>query len=292
MCNSDSLDIQTYEFAVNKDNCRLDVYISEVLPQISRSRIKKLSEEKLITVRGIVAEKAGMTVRMGDIIKICVPPAKELNIGAKNIPIDIIYEDDSMAVVNKPQGRVVHPAPGSYDDTLVNALLYKLDSLSGINGVIRPGIVHRLDKDTSGLLVIAKNDAAHKNLQEQIATKSAVRKYLALQEGALSKDSGVIDNFLNRSSKDGKKYTVAPNGRRAITLYHVVKRYCGYTLTEFELKTGRTHQIRVHAKHMGHSIVGDCTYCTPDKKFGLKGQLLHAYKLELNHPISGERMVF
>ena len=210
-----------------------------------------------------------------------------------DIDIDIVYEDEDMAVINKAQGMVVHPAPGSYDNTLVNALLYHLSSLSNINGVIRPGIVHRLDKDTSGLLVVAKNDNAHINLQEQISTKSAKRYYIALVDGDLKKDEGIVHTYIDRSSKDRKMMAVSRDnkGREAITLYKVLQRYVGYTLVEFELKTGRTHQIRVHSKHLGHPIVGDRVY-GGSNKFGLNGQLLHAFKLVLTHPRTGKEMTF
>ncbi|MDE6550983.1 MAG: RluA family pseudouridine synthase [Clostridia bacterium] len=274
------------------DKCRLDNFIAAERLELSRSRIKKLIEEGYVAVNSAIIKKAGHTLRAGDSVRVTVPPVKSLDLSAADLPIEIIYEDDDLAVVNKPQGMVVHPAPGAYDNTLVNALLFRLKTLSSINGVCRPGIVHRLDKDTSGLLVVAKNDFAHVALQSQIAEKSAIRKYYALLEGELSKDSGIIDNYLDRSAKDGKKYVVAPSGRRAVTLYNVERRYYGYTLVEFELKTGRTHQIRVHSRHLGHPVVGDKQYGNEDKKFGLKGQLLHAYKLELTHPRTGERMTF
>lgn len=277
---------------VASDKCRLDNFIGGERSDLSRSRIKRLIEEGNVSVGGKIIEKAGYSLRAGDSVRVVIPPPRSLDLTATDLPIEIVYEDDYFAVVNKPQGMVVHPAPGAYDNTLVNALLFKLDSLSSINGVYRPGIVHRLDKDTSGLLVVAKNDFAHVSLQSQIAEKSAIRKYYALLEGELTKDSGVIDNYLDRSAKDGKKYVVASTGRRAVTLYRVERRYCGYTLVEFELKTGRTHQIRVHSRHIGHPVVGDRQYGSEDKKFGLKGQLLHAYRLELSHPQSGERMTF
>lgn len=269
---------------------RLDVFVAEKA-ECTRSHAKNLIEEGNVTVNGIKAAKSGALLKAGDAVVIVNPAPKELDLSPQDIPIEIVWQDEDFAVVNKPQGMVVHPAPGAYDNTLVNALLFKLSSLSGINGVARPGIVHRLDKDTSGLLVVAKNDFAHISLQKQIAEKSAKRYYYALVDGVVQKDSGEIRNFLARSTADRKKYAVAKDGRLAITLYKVVKRYSAYTLMEYELKTGRTHQIRVHSRYIGHPVVGDRTYGGSDA-FGLNGQLLHAYKLVLTHPRTGEEMTF
>lgn len=269
---------------------RLDVFVAEKA-ECTRSHAKNLIEEGDVTVNGIKAAKSGTLLKAGDVVVIVNPAPKELDLSPQDIPIEIVWQDEDFAVVNKPQGMVVHPAPGAYDNTLVNALLFKLSSLSGINGVARPGIVHRLDKDTSGLLVVAKNDFAHISLQKQIAEKSAKRYYYALVDGVVQKDSGEIRNFLARSTADRKKYAVAKDGRLAITLYKVVKRYSAYTLMEYELKTGRTHQIRVHSRYIGHPVVGDRTYGGSDA-FGLNGQLLHAYKLVLTHPRTGEEMTF
>lgn len=269
---------------------RLDVFVAEKA-ECTRSHAKNLIEEGNVTVNGIKAAKSGALLKAEDVVVIVNPAPKDLNLSPQDIPIEIVWQDEDFAVVNKPQGMVVHPAPGAYDNTLVNALLFKLSSLSGINGVARPGIVHRLDKDTSGLLVVAKNDFAHISLQKQIAEKSAKRYYYALVDGVVQKDSGEIRNFLARSTADRKKYAVAKDGRLAITLYKVVKRYSAYTLMEYELKTGRTHQIRVHSRYIGHPVVGDRTYGGSDA-FGLNGQLLHAYKLVLTHPRTGEEMTF
>lgn len=269
---------------------RLDVFVAEKA-ECTRSHAKNLIEEGNVTVNGIKAAKSGALLKAGDVVVIVNPAPKELDLSPQDIPLEIVWQDEDFAVVNKPQGMVVHPAPGAYDNTLVNALLFKLSSLSGINGVARPGIVHRLDKDTSGLLVVAKNDFAHISLQKQIAEKSAKRYYYALVDGVVQKDSGEIRNFLARSTADRKKYAVAKDGRLAITLYKVVKRYSAYTLMEYELKTGRTHQIRVHSRYIGHPVVGDRTYGGSDA-FGLNGQLLHAYKLVLTHPRTGEEMTF
>lgn len=269
---------------------RLDVYLSEKLDK-TRSAIKKLIEDKNVTVNGKV-EKAGKTLREGDEITVILPDPVKLDLEAENIPLDIIYQDEDIAIINKPQGMTVHAGNGVHGSTLVNALLYHLDSLSGINGVIRPGIVHRIDKDTSGLLVVAKNDAAHVSLSEQIKNKTCHRIYLALVEGVVKENDGVIDTFIGRSDKNRTMMAVKSDGRRAVTHYRVIKRYKDYTLMEFSLETGRTHQIRVHTKYLGHPVVGDPVYGYKTQKFKLNGQLLHAFKLELTHPRSGERMTF
>lgn len=269
---------------------RLDVYLSEKLDK-TRSAIKKLIEDKNVTVNGKV-EKAGKTLKEGDEITVILPDPVKLDLEAENIPLDIIYQDEDIAIINKPQGMTVHAGAGVHGSTLVNALLYHLDSLSGINGVIRPGIVHRIDKDTSGLLVVAKNDAAHVSLSEQIKNKTCRRIYLALVEGVVKENDGVIDTFIGRSDKNRTMMAVKSDGRRAVTHYRVIKRYKDYTLMEFSLETGRTHQIRVHTKYLGHPVVGDPVYGYKTQKFKLNGQLLHAFRLELTHPRSGERMTF
>lgn len=292
--NDDIMEYGESKIAVSESDVglRLDVFLGSYCKE-SRSHIKNLIEKGNVTVNCNVVKKAGYTLKLGDEIAVMQEEIKQLDLTPRNLPIDIIYEDDDIAVINKAQGMVVHPAAGSYDNTLVNALLYHLKSLSSINGVVRPGIVHRLDKDTSGLLVVAKNDFAHISLQQQIASKSAKRYYYALVDGVVSKDEGVIRNFIDRSSKDRKLMAVSRNnsGREAITLYKVVERFPNYTFMEYELKTGRTHQIRVHSKHMGHTVVGDKQY-GGSNKFCLNGQLLHAHKLVLTHPRSGEIMTF
>ncbi|MDE6188711.1 MAG: RluA family pseudouridine synthase [Clostridia bacterium] len=284
-------DFQVYAVGEDGVGFRLDVFLNDKTGA-SRSHIKSLIERSKVFVNGGAIKKAGYSLKFGDEVTVYEDEVRELNVKPQNIPIDIIYEDDDIAVINKAQGMVVHPAAGSYENTLVNALLYHLKSLSGINGVIRPGIVHRLDKDTSGLLVVAKNDEAHINLQEQIASKSAKRFYYALIDGKASKDEGIIETLIDRSQKDRKLMAVSRSGgRNAITLYKVLERFERYTLMEYELKTGRTHQIRVHSKHIGHPVVGDLSY-GGSNKFGLKGQLLHAHKLVLSHPKTGELMTF
>lgn len=269
---------------------RVDVYLSEQLEK-TRSAIKKLVDDGNILVNG-EKPKAGKTLKLGDEIVVTLPDPVPLDTKAENIPLTIIYQDEDIAVINKPQGMVVHAGNGTHGSTLVNALLYHLDSLSGINGVIRPGIVHRIDKDTSGLLVVAKNDEAHLSLSEQIKNKTCHRIYLALLEGTVKQNDGVIDTFIGRSDKNRTMMAVKNDGRRAITHYKVLKRLNGYTFAEFKLETGRTHQIRVHSKYIGHPIVGDPVYGYKTQKFKLNGQLLHAYRLELTHPKTGERMSF
>lgn len=283
------------EYIVEDDQSkmRLDCYLSDIYMDITRSHIKNLIDREFVKVNGKVV-KAGYALKVGDKVAVTIPTPEKLNLEAQNIPIDIVYEDEYLAVINKPNGMVVHPAPGSPDNTLVNALLYNLKSLSSINGVIRPGIVHRLDKDTSGLLVVAKTDYAHVNLQSQIADKTCKRRYIALVCGHMPNAEGDIIANVDRSKKDGKLMAVCSvnEGRYAETHYIVDKIYkASYSLVRFELKTGRTHQIRVHCKSIGHSIVGDAAYGGSVKLYD-NGQLLHAYELEFTHPISGERLTF
>ena len=272
---------------------RLDVFLSEQLG-VTRSAAKKLIEEGAATLSGKSA-KPSAPVKAGDLIAAEIPEPKTLDLAPEDIPIDIVYEDDDIAVINKPQGLTVHAGNGHLSGTLVNALLYRLNSLSGINGVVRPGIVHRIDKDTSGLLVVAKNDAAHLSLSEQIAKKTCAREYLALCDGIFKENAGTVDTYIGRHPSERIKMAVVPagKGRRAITHYKVLKRYKkGYTLVHFSLETGRTHQIRVHCRHLGHPIAGDPVYGAKKQKFELNGQLLHAYRLSLDHPKTGERMTF
>lgn len=269
---------------------RLDVFLSEKLDK-TRSAVKKLVDDGVITVNGNKV-KAGRTLKIGEEISVNIPDPVKLDLEAENIPLDIIYQDNDIAIINKPQGMTVHAGNGTHGSTLVNALLYHLDSLSGINGVIRPGIVHRIDKDTSGLLVVAKNDAAHLSLSEQIKNKTCHRIYLALLEGTVKQNDGIIDTFIGRSDKNRTMMAVKDSGRRAVTHFKVLKRYKEFTFAEFKLETGRTHQIRVHCKYIGHPIVGDPVYGYEKQKFKLNGQLLHAWKLELTHPSTGERMSF
>lgn len=270
---------------------RIDLYLSRKTG-FTRSRIGKLIEEGLVTRRGEIVIKSGQTVLCGDEIVVTLPPPKEISLEPEDIPINVVYEDESLAVIDKQRGLVVHPAGGSESGTLVNALLSKLDKLSGINGEIRPGIVHRLDKDTSGLLVVAKSDEAHLSLSEQLKDRTCHRVYEALLEGVVKEDRGVIDAPIGRSRSDRKKMAVTKDGREAITDYEVIKRYRRYTLVRFSLRTGRTHQIRVHSKHIGHPVVGDKAYNKAEDKLGAGSQLLHAVGLGFIHPKTGERMEF
>ncbi len=282
-------------FIAEEGGKRLDVFLSEYLEDCTRSRIKKLVEGGQVRVEGVVVTKSGMEVKKGNGVEVCIPDATPYEVTAENIPLDIVYEDSDFVVVNKAQGMTVHVGNGNESGTLVNALLYHLDSLSGIGGVLRPGIVHRIDKDTTGLLVVAKNDKAHVSLATQIAEKSCHRTYFALLEGNVKEDSGRIVTDVGRSPNDRLKMAVLPTGKGkiAITDYEVVARFgSDYTLCKFILQTGRTHQIRVHAKHVNHPVVGDPVYGYKKQKFGLEGQLLHAWQLELDHPTSGERMTF
>ncbi len=277
-----------------REKCpRADVFLSGELTEFTRSALKKLFDGECVFVNGKAA-KAGQKIEEGDGIKVILPDPKPLAAQPQDIPLEIIYEDDDLAVINKPQGMTVHAGNGNEDGTLVNALLYRLGNLSGIGGVIRPGIVHRIDKNTSGLLVVAKNDRAHLSLAEQIANKTCRRTYIALLEGNLGQDSGRISTYIGRSPTDRVKMAVVPpeKGKIAITDYTVLERENGYTLCRFDLLTGRTHQIRVHAKYMNHPIVGDDVYGRKKREFGLEGQLLHAYALQFTHPVSGEEMRF
>lgn len=275
---------------VENGGVRLDAFIA-LKTELSRSHVKKITDEGGVLVNG-KPQKGKYTVKEGDVIEFSLPELKPLDVKPVDIPLDIVYQDADVALINKPQGMTVHAGNGTDDNTLVNALLFALDSLSGINGVIRPGIVHRIDKDTSGLLIVAKNDKAHISLASQIESKTCKRIYLALLYGKVKEDSGVIDTFIDRSAKDRTAYTVSTKGRRAVTDYRVIKRYEGYTLCEFSLRTGRTHQIRVHSKHLGNPVVGDKVYGPKKCPFNLEGQLLHAYSLTFTHPTTNEQMTF
>lgn len=284
--------MKTISIVCENDARRLDAFIADN-SGLTRSHAQKLVDNGSVTMDGKIVTKVSQGVKQDSVVVVTLPDEVELEIPAQDIPIDIIYEDADIAVINKQQGLTVHPANGINTDTLVNALLYHIKDLSGINGVLRPGIVHRLDKDTSGLLVIAKNDVAHVELQKQIQFKQCRRIYIALLEGIVKEDSGVIDKPIGRSLSDRKKMDVVSDGRNAETHYEVVERFVNYTLVKFELKTGRTHQIRVHAaKCLYHPVVGDKTYGYKSCKFNLAGQLLHAQTLMFTHPSTGEQMSF
>lgn len=277
---------------VANEQIRLDVFLAKETGA-SRSNIKTVVESDGVFVNGVLRKKSGFELKEGDEVEFTLPEPKTLDVEPNSeIKLNIVYEDENFAVINKPQGMVVHPA-SSYqkNDTLVNALLADLDKLSSINGVIRPGIVHRLDKDTSGLIVVAKTDEAHKSLASQIEKKTARRIYFGLCDGNFKEDSGTIDAPIARNKRDRKKMGIDPDGRRAVTHYTVLERFGKYTLVRFELETGRTHQIRVHSSHIHHPIVGDEVYGGSTALYK-NGQLLHARQLVLIHPITGEGMTF
>ena len=274
----------------NDKGKRLDIYIAENFNELSRTMIKKLIESNNILVND-KSEKVSYKVQANDNISIDVPEAKETKLKAQEIPLDIIYEDSDIIVVNKPKGMVVHPANGNYTGTLVNALLYRCkDSLSGIGGEKRPGIVHRLDKDTSGVLIVAKCDKAHLNISEQIKNHKVKKTYIALVKGIVKDNEATIDMPIGRSKKDRKKMDIDKNGKNAITHFKVLKRYQGYTLLKVNIETGRTHQIRVHLSTIGYPIVGDGVYSNGKNEFNVEGQMLHAESIEFVHPITGEKM--
>lgn len=272
---------------------RLDRFLPTILTEHTRSYIKTLIENGSVMVNdGIV--KSGYCLRIGDIIKLSLPEPQSADILPEDIPLNVVYEDDYLAVIDKPKNMVVHPAGSLRSGTLVNALMYHFKNLSTINGEFRPGIVHRLDKDTSGLIVVAKENKTHLELQKQIQDKTCHRVYRAICYGKFNKDSGTIENYLARGKREHEKIFVVPQGqgRLAITNYKVIAYNQGFSYVEFELKTGRTHQIRVHSSHMGHPIVGDKLYGRKGEKWNLDGQLLHAVKLMFTHPVTNEAMEF
>ena len=278
--------------AENTEKDILDVFLAGASEGLSRAHALKLIEAGNVKINGATELKGKRQVKAGDEIVLDLPEPQPVELKAENISLDIVYQDEWLAVINKQQGLTVHPANNVYTGTLVNALLWHLKDLSGINGDLRPGIVHRLDKDTSGLMVVAKNDEAHTELSRQIAAKECRRIYWAILEGILKEDSGRVEKPVGRSLKDRKLMAVRADGRSAVTLFKVLKRFEKNTLVEFELKTGRTHQIRVHAAYMGHPVVGDKAYGYKNQRFKLDGQLLHAKKLEFTHPHTGEKMSF
>lgn len=275
----------------NNQKKRLDSFISEECGlNLSRTMVKKLLDEEKILVNNKL-QKASYKPEIGDILTIDIPKPKEIKLEAQDIPVPVVYEDNDIIVVNKPKGMVVHPANGNPDGTLVNAILAMCkDSLSGIGGEIRPGIVHRLDKDTSGLLIVAKNDLAHMNMSKQIQERKVTKKYIALVKGNVSEDEATIHMPIARSTKDRKKMAVDAKGKDAITHFKVLKRYGKYTLLELKIDTGRTHQIRVHMSYIGHPVVGDMVYSNGKNEFGVEGQMLHAKSLEFKHPVTNKEM--
>lgn len=282
------------EFLVLEDEegDRLDVYLSSQLGDMSRSYIQKIIKDKKVKVNG-KEEKSKYLVKEDDKVTIEIPAPKLLEVIAQDIPIDIVYEDDDVLIVNKPQDMVVHPAPGNYEGTLVNAILYHCkDKLSSINGVIRPGIVHRIDKDTSGLLMIAKNNNAHNSLAEQLKDHSITREYEFICHGVVKEDKITVNKPIGRNPKDRLKMAVVNDGKHAVTHFEVVERYDNFTHMRARLETGRTHQIRVHALSINHPLLGDPVYGPKNTKFNLKGQTLHAKKIGFIHPTTNEYIEF
>jgi 23S rRNA pseudouridine1911/1915/1917 synthase len=283
---------QILEIEAEESADRLDRYLAEQLPDLSRSRLQKLIGDGQVVLNGTVCTSKKSTVDLGDWIQVTIPEAEPLQVVAEAIPLEVLYEDDDLIIVNKPAGMVVHPSHGHDSGTLVNAMLAHCKTLPGINGVQRPGIVHRLDKDTTGAIVVAKTEAAFVHLQDQFRVKSARRTYLAVVYGTPKVESGTIDAAIGRHPNDRQKMAVVDEakGRRAVTHWQIQERLGAYSLLQFDLETGRTHQIRVHAAHLGFPVVGDPTYAPGRKSAGvnLPGQALHAWKLRLIHPVSGE----
>lgn len=282
--------VKEYNLSVSKSNVRLDKYIAEQIPDLSRTRIKELIKSKNILVNNHL-EKVSYKVNLEDQIKVTVPPKEPLNVKSENVPLDIIYEDNDVIVVNKPQGMVVHPAAGHPDHTLVNALLYHTRDLASSPEGFRPGIVHRIDKDTSGLLMIAKNAKARESLEHQLATKTNKRLYLAIVHGNFGEESGTINAPIGRNPHDRKKMGVVETGKEAITHFKVLEQFKNYSLIQCQLETGRTHQIRVHLSYIGHPVAGDPLY-GPRKTLNGNGQFLHAQVLGFKHPSSGKWLEF
>ena len=285
--------IKLEELIVKENNQkRLDSYVTDKLSKVSRTTAQRLIEEEKILVNG-KKQKASYKPEEGDVISIEIPEAKDVELKAQDIPVPVVYEDNDIIVVNKPKGMVVHPANGNPDGTLVNAILAMCkDSLSGIGGEIRPGIVHRLDKDTSGLLIVAKNDEAHMNMSKQIQERKVTKKYIALVRGVVAEDEATIDLPIARSTKDRKKMAVDPKGKNAVTHFKVLKRYDNYTLLELKIDTGRTHQIRVHMAYLGHALAGDSVYGPKKVITKLSGQCLHAGEIGFIHPRTNEYLHF
>lgn len=284
--------MKQYKVDEQYKNIRLDKMVSELEPDISRTAIQRMIEQGNILVNGKTT-RISYKVSLNDIITVHEEEPEETNLLPENIPLDVIYEDDDILIVNKEKGMVVHPGNGNPDGTLVNAVLARCkNSLSGIGGKIRPGVVHRIDKDTSGLVIIAKNDKAHINISNQIKNREVLKIYVALVRGLIKENEAVINMPIGRSSKDRKKMAVDKNGKEAITEFKVLNRFDGYTYIEVKIKTGRTHQIRVHMAEIGYPIVGDAVYSNGKNPFGVVGQMLHANVLEFKHPTTNKLMHF
>lgn len=284
-----------FEFIIEEDmkGTRLDLVLSLLMEEASRSHLQKLIDQGEVTVNGVVNDSKKYKVKAGDLIKVAVPMPIQLDVTPEDIPIDIVYEDEDVLVVNKPKGMVVHPAAGNYNGTLVNAILYHCKSLSSINGVIRPGIVHRIDKDTSGLLMVAKNDTAHRSLAEQLAKHTITRAYRAVAYHNIKEDTGTVDAPIGRDPKNRLRMAVNRiNGKEAVTHYKVLERFGSFTYLEARLETGRTHQIRVHMASIHHPLLGDAVYGPKKKVLGVDSQMLHAKLLGFQHPRTGEYLEF
>jgi len=285
---------KTNFFEVNEgeQGQRLDVFLAKGMNQLSRSNIQKLIASGQVTVNDKIV-KTNYKLKVSDTIIVTMPEVRSLELMAEDIPLDVVYEDDDIIVINKSRGMVVHPATGNYSGTLVNALLEHCNDLSGINGVARPGIVHRLDKDTSGVMIAAKSDRAHISLAKQIKEHTASRRYLTIVHGNIKEEQGVIKGPIGRHSSDRKKMAVTfTNSKEAITNFRILERFGDYTLVECKLLTGRTHQIRVHMAYIGHPVVGDPKYGPERGHFSIVGQALHSTELTITHPVTGESMVF
>ena len=285
-----------FEITVEKEDAgtRMDAYLSSVTDNtLSRSFIQKLVAAGKVRVNGEVKEEKKYKVKAGDLLEMQIPePVQTENALPEDIPLDIVYEDEDVAVINKPRGMVVHPAPGNETGTMVNALLYHFKDLSSVGGVVRPGIVHRIDKDTSGLIMVAKNDKAHLSLSEQLKVHSITRVYQAVVWNNFKEEEGTVDAPIARDPKNRFRMAVTEGGRRAVTHYRVLERFGAFTLIECRLETGRTHQIRVHMAYRKHPLLGDALYGPDKNPYGAQGQMLHARVLGFDHPSTGERLVF
>lgn len=291
MDQAEGKSLQTFEVYAEYEGKRLDKFLAVIYPDVSRAYFQKLIKSGQVTICG-VSLKSSYLVKEGDLVTVQIPPAVQVDLQPEDIPLEILYEDQDVLVVNKPKGLVVHPAPGHYTGTLVNAVMYHCrNELSGINGEIRPGIVHRIDKDTTGSLIVCKNDDAHMKIAEQIKSHSLTRRYRGIAIGRVKADSGVICADIGRDPKNRLKMACnVPNGRHAVTHYRVLERFAQHTYLEFELETGRTHQIRVHMASIGHPLLADPLYGPAKSKFRLQGQCLHAMTLCFEHPRTGEHI--
>ncbi|MCR4648081.1 MAG: RluA family pseudouridine synthase [Lachnospiraceae bacterium] len=288
-------DFTAYKFICDEGDIRIDKFLSDVYPDISRTYIQKLIKDGNVSINDKTCSKSSFKVDEDDEIVLNVPNPIPLEILPEDIPLDIIYEDDDILIVNKPKGMVVHPAPGHLNGTLVNALLFHCkDCLSGINGIMRPGIVHRIDKDTSGSLIICKNDVSHRFISDQLKEHSIKRVYYGIIDGRLKESSGTVDVFMDRDKNDRKKMAVCDklHGKHAVTHYKVLEEFDGYSLAEFRLETGRTHQIRVAMNYLHHPLLGDYVYGSKTNKFGIEGQVLHAKTIGFIHPSSKKYVEF